>query len=414
MRGRFLSSRARKTSTLSLLLVAAYVLLILFLLVLSLGYDAERSAWRLHAVEAESIVLALLLFLPVLLPRIRTLSFPFLTGQASIEFHELHERVTIQEQKVARLSNETDLLLNSLAANVLAPGSLEERDTVVIGCQRGLEQKLLGALLKQLLQANLGIAEDKISARYEYGGGALNFISVYRGKTDLCPAYTWQGYEMSLGPSLQYSAERLMQMSVDDTVRDLNRLYAHSRIQWLSYLGFASNWELVMLEERASSFGIQTLDDLPARSGRFVLACPREFFARDAAFGTLEREGAQFLKVQFLEGDALYDHLVEERADVIVGFSTDARLDSRLFRVLHHARPWFGEYYAVPIVGAEVLRRYPEIGECVDRLGAALDGGASLAKERIKELVRKAEGVGGSDDGVEVIAERFLRSSNLT
>jgi len=58
-----------KAGLLNIVAVSAYVLLILFLLVVSVGYDEGASNWRLGPIAAETIVLALLLFLPFLLPR---------------------------------------------------------------------------------------------------------------------------------------------------------------------------------------------------------------------------------------------------------------------------------------------------------------------------------------------------------
>jgi glycine betaine/choline ABC-type transport system substrate-binding protein len=404
----------RRVGALNVAFAAAYVLLILFLLAVSIGYDPDRATWRLGPIEPETIVLALLLFLPLILPRVTSLSFPFFTGQASIQFRELHERIELQEKKVDKLSNETDLLLTSLAANFLAPGSSrkDRRDTIVIGCQRGLEQKVLGALLKKSIQATLGGHDDQVIAWYDYGGGALNFISLYRGKIDVCPAYTWQGYEMSLGPSLQYSADELGRQDIQASISRLNELYASSEIEWLSYLGFASNWEIVLLEEQASALGIDTVHALTQQSSKLVLGCPREFFARDAGFGSLERAGNRFLDVKFVEGSALYDDLFAKRIDVGVGFSTDPMLKSRAVRALTGGQ-WFGTYQAVPIARKETLESHPEIREAVAALGARLGGPRNDAMSRIRDVVGMAEASGGSDEAIEAIAERFLRSEAL-
>jgi osmoprotectant transport system substrate-binding protein len=406
---RYLTGRA---GLLNVLAVSAYLLIILFLLVVSVGYDEEANGWRLGPIAAETIVLALLLFLPFLLPRISSLSFPFLTGQASIEFRSLRERIERQEEKVAILSNETDLLIGSLAAHLLAPEARERagEELIVIGCQRGSEQKVLGALLKRLVQARTGLPEEHVVTRFDQGGGALNFVSLHRGKIDLCPAYTWQGYELSLGPSLQFSTD-LRAYDVDAAIADLNAKYEGSNIRWLDYLGFSSNWELVMVADAADAAGVKTADDLPVRSPQMVLGCPREFFARDAAYGTMEREGCRFAKVRFLEGVALYDSLMEGEVDLAVGFSTDARLESLAVTTLDSG-DWFGDYYAVPIVHRQALSDHPELADAVAGLAAAL-GGQDAALPEMRRLVREAEGMGASPEGVEIVAHRFLRAKGL-
>jgi osmoprotectant transport system substrate-binding protein len=386
----------------NLVLSALYVGLVLFLLIVSLVWES---------VGAETIVLALLLFLPVILPRIRALSFPVFGGQASVEL--LPQRIEIQEEKVARLSNQTDLLLSSLTAQVLAPELREERDTLIIGCQRGVEQMVLGALMKQLFHAQLDLDEHKVVAGYDYGGAALNFLSLFRGKTDISPAYTWQGFEMSLGPSLQFSADRLRKLSVEETIEELGHLYEKSGLRWLHYLSFSSNWELVMLAEKASALAIDRAEQLPVESMRLTLGCPREFFARDAAYGALTREGNEFKKETFLEGEGLYDALIEGEVDVIAGFSTDARLDSPAVRVLKGTSELFGQNFAVPIARVETLSKYPAMPDAVKRLGEAIDGTGRQGREEIRALVRRAQGRGGTPEAVERVAEGFLRNKGL-
>jgi glycine betaine/choline ABC-type transport system substrate-binding protein len=402
-RFRALRELRRRWGWVKIIGLSAYELLILFLLTVSLGH--QGGSWRVGSINVVTIVLALLLFLPVVLPNVSALSLPFFTGQASIEFKTLHERIETQEEKVALLSNETDLVLNSLAAIVLAPESIEERDTLIIGCQRGPEQKVLGALLKRILQADLDLARDKIVVNYDYGGAALNYVSLYRAKIDLCPSYTWQGYEMCLGPSLQYSAEELGKKSAIAAISDLNKRYAGAKLEWLTYLNFASNWQVVMLEEKATRLGVRKLDDLPRVSQRLTLGCPREFFARDAGFGSLQRAGNTFRKVQFVEGEGAYDELVDEKIDIGIGFSTDPRIESQDLRVIEEEQA-FGEYYAVPIARQSV-RALPEISDAVKRLASALNG------DEVRELVRKAVGEGGRIELIEVMAERFLQQRDL-
>jgi hypothetical protein len=126
------------------ILIALYVVLILFLLAVSVGWDPDSREWRLGSISGETIVLALLLFLPAILPRIKALSFPFGAGQASVEF--LEERIEVQEEKVAKLSNETDLLLNSLAANVLARRAHRSGGTRSLSAARGEPSRRYSAL----------------------------------------------------------------------------------------------------------------------------------------------------------------------------------------------------------------------------------------------------------------------------
>jgi osmoprotectant transport system substrate-binding protein len=409
--------RVREFGGLRVALVVAYEGLILFLLALSLGFDDEAGVWRLGPVGAETIVLALLLFLPLLLPRVENLTLPLLGGQASIQFREVNARLDVQEERVDRLSNETDLILNSLAANLLAPKAdqteADTRETIVLGSQRGLEQRVVSALVKTLLQAKLELDDEQIFVRYAYGGVALNFISLYRAKIDVFPSYTWQGYEMSLGPSLQHSADRLRGLSRDDAVDHLRDLYEESGLAWLEPLGFSSNWELVVLAEGRRTQGIETAEELVPRCGRLVLGCTREFFARDAAYGALERAGNRFREVRLLAESELYEELMEERVDVIVGSSTDPALDSPLVRALEGTTAWFGEYHAVPVVRSAVLRKRPAIASAVDALATAMPEDGKAAREEIRALVRRAERLGGSNDVLELAAKEYLERNGV-
>ena len=111
-----------------------------------------------------------------------------------------------------------------------------------------------------------------------------------------------------------------------------------------------------------------------------------------------------FKDVKSMDGSLRYQALTSGQAQVIDAFSTDGLLEKFKLRVLKDDKNYFPPYYAVPIVNQDILEKYPEIEEVVNKLAGKID-----EKTMIK-LNYKVDELGESP---ETVAHDFLVEQKL-
>ena len=215
--------RKRLAKILRLVALIIYETLMIALLGASLG-------WGLDDVGAESIVIALLLFLPVVLPQVQSLTLPLLGGQTTVHFRQIQDQITSQRTELAAVSNKLDLVVNAVSSSVInlferksvQDGYVRRRvaidRTITIACQPQVEQRLLCAILEKLLREKTDLKPD---VKWDLGAAALTYIALVRGQVDILPTHTWTGFEMGLGPLLSHPHRRLLRLSAEKAIEEL-------------------------------------------------------------------------------------------------------------------------------------------------------------------------------------------------
>lgn len=371
----------------------------------------------------QTIFLLFLAVIPFLAPRISRLSLPFMGGSATVQFKkEVHERITDQDKRIMKISNNADMAINSLVAHLVAPpcprdgddddkGAAEEKENVtesdeftdryrnyvnkriaeqkaiVIGCNEFTESRLLCAMLAILIKDKTGF---DATPKFNYGGPALNMSSLMLGQIDVYPSYTWVGFEMSIGPSLKYIVPSLQKLSSRKAITKLNEIYSKSPhpLVWLEPWGFENNWEMVMLKSKAEELNIgDNLSDLKLWGDRLRLGCEYEFFAREAGYGSLKfGYDIRFNDIKFCKQRHAYKLLAEGAVDIIDGFTTNPEIDNPIFHHLADDENAFGKYFAAPVVRKSLIDRYPEVGVAIASLKERFD---EIKKEDNKWDIKK-------------------------
>ncbi len=391
---------------------------------------------RIEHVRSLAILALVLLFATPLIPKLAELSVTIpLPGGKSIYLgvKQFETRIDEVEQRVDEMRTTTDNTLLSLASLVIAhpldsptyQASLDrrvaEQKTIIVGCQDYTEQRILCAILAEIVRQVADHTE--VIPKYDFGGAGLNFIALSRGDVDLWTSYTWQGFEMAYSTSLAENPRRAFELEPHEAIERLNQFYGELRvpIRWVTPLGFANDWCFLMrsrdcekLFERAEGL---RLSDLRHVREPFRVRCERGFHDRPGGLATLKAAAPSGYEILLEDVQVsghhreIYDEFGDGKPELIVGFSTDRQVQEGEELVqLDDDGCHFGRYHAAVAARSWFLDRIPGLEERLKKLL-----GGSIDEERMSELVRDADRTPSSVDRarhiheVEQLAQAFVK-----
>lgn len=241
---------------------------------------------------------------------------------------------------------------------------------LVIGSKNFTEQRVLGKIMIQLLQAKGFDCEDKTGL----GGTLVARRALENGQIDMYMEYT--------GTAL------VTMLKEKKVITDPNECYAFVKkadldrngLVWLPYMGFNNTYCLMMRKDDAAAKGIKTLSDLSAyvkaHKDEIAFGTNEEFYARPDGYKPLQKKyDFKFTRKKIIKmtPGLLYKALKDGQVDVAMGFATDGRIKGFDLVVLEDDQQYFPVYNPAPVVKKETAEKYPELEKIFSELAEKLD-----------------------------------------
>jgi glycine betaine/choline ABC-type transport system substrate-binding protein len=249
-----------------------------------------------------------------------------------------------------------------VAALAIALAACRRGERIVVGSKNFGEQVLLGEIVAQAIEARTGLAVER---RLNLGGTFVCDHAIRAGELDIYVEYT--------GTAESAILKRPPPGDRTAVLDDVRREYAKQALEWTEPLGFENTFALVVRGDDAERAGVRTISDLAAHPN-WRAAFGYEFMERADGFqGLAERyQWKPRQPPRVMELGLLYRALVEAKADVVAGNSTDGVIERLRLRILADDRRYFPPYDAVPIVRRAVVERHPEVRAVLTALGGSL------------------------------------------
>lgn len=248
----------------------------------------------------------------------------------------------------------------SAGAAVWASASAGGRD-VIVGSKNFTEQIVLGELIAQVIERQ-GL---KVERRFNLGGTAIAHEALISGGIDTYVEYS--------GTSLTAIFNLPPSRDPNQVFRQVRDRYASLGVTAMPRLGYNNTFAMLVRAADAERMGLRTIGDLNrfpgvrAGFGYEFLERPDGFKGLSAAYG-LRIAG----QPRIMDLNLIYRAVASNDIDVTAGDATSGQIASLNLAVLQDDRRYFPAYEAVPLVRADVLLRYPQIGDALRRLEGAV------------------------------------------
>ena len=255
------------------------------------------------------------------------------------------------------------LLTVALLSLVAACG--EREDVVVFGAKNFTESRILAEMMLALAEEQDIPTGDIV----DYPTTQAILAALEAGDIDGYPDYNGTGLVM-LGQNPISDG--------DEATERVKALFKPLGLTWLDRIGFANNYGLAMRADRAAELGVTSISDLVGLAEELSIAIEDDFEVRPLdGYGSLtDRYGLDFESVEVVSLDdrtRVFDLLIDGDVDVAEVYTTDAQIAEYDLTVLEDDLDFFPVYEAAPLVRADTLAQYPDLGPALSALAGRVD-----------------------------------------
>lgn len=273
----------------------------------------------------------------------------------------------------------------------------EAQEPVKIATKPMTEQFILGEMLKKLIEEKAGY---EVELTKGIGGGTSNIQpAMEKGEFDLYPEYTSSGWILVLG-------HKAGEVSDDKMLAKLQEEYEEKfDMTWVGLHGQNNTYAVVVREDTAKKYNLETCSDLAAVSDQLVFGGNPDYIERaDGLPGMSAAYGFQFKEIKDIDIGLKYQALRNGDIDVTNGYTTDAQISQDDVRALKDDKSYQVNYFCSTVVRKDALEKYPKLKETLE----LMDG--ILTDQKMAELNYQVEEEGRDEAEV---AEEFLKTSGL-
>ncbi|ACA55879.1 ABC transporter permease subunit [Clostridium botulinum] len=284
------------------------------------------------------------------------------------------------------------LVLPLIVSNLIGMGHKK----VVIGSKNFTEQLILGNILEELIKDKTDI---DVETKLNLGGTQVSFNALKAGGIDMYVEYTGTAYGNILNIK---EPNRDKDVVYNRVKKDFKEKFG---IEVLNPIGFNNTYAMATTKEIAQKYNLKTTSDLAKESSNMIAGPTIEFANReDGLIGLNKAYNVNFKGVKPIDGGLRYTALVNNETQIIDAFTTDGLIEQFNLVLLEDDKRFFPDYYAVPIVKEETLKKFPELREVLGNL----DG--RITDEKMRKLNYEVD-VNKRDP--KQVAKEFLQKEGL-
>ncbi len=281
------------------------------------------------------------------------------------------------------------IILSSVAVSFF-----KDKNTIVVGSKNFNEQLILGDMFSSLIEAK---TKYKVERKLNLGGTNVVFSAMKSKDVDMY---------------VEYTGTCLVNILKKPTMTDPTKVYNESKkdfaanynIDMLKPIGFNNTYVMAVRKDFAKKNNLETISDLAKISKGVTAGVTMDFANRpDGYLGLQKTYGLNFKSVKGIDGGLRYNSIEKGETQVLDAFSTDGLIKKFDLKLLKDDKNFFPPYYAVPIVRADTLKKYPQLNGVLQLLQG------KITDDEMRTMNYKV------DNGAQsrTVAEDFLRSKGL-
>ena len=238
--------------------------------------------------------------------------------------------------------------------------SLQEKK-IVIGSKIFTENIILSEILALLLEEKY---KFKVIRKLNIGGTKLVFDALKNKGIDVYPEYTGTGYTMLLNLVGETDPRKTYKIVQKEFLKRFH-------LSWSLPLGFENTYALAVTKKDPRFQKLKWISQIKRQTPSFRLAVPHEFIERRDGFENFAKKYQfrfQKKNVFTMNQGLMYLALKNKRVDMIMTYSTDARIKTFQLKTLKDNKKFFPAYEVAYLTRSSYLKRWPELKEAFKKL----------------------------------------------
>jgi osmoprotectant transport system substrate-binding protein len=257
------------------------------------------------------------------------------------------------------------LALGMLVALVLSACSGSASSAPIkVGSKDFTEEFIVGEMYALMLESE----GFKVERKHNLGGTPVAQAAITKGDIDIYPEYTSTGLLTVLKKEPIADPAQIL-----STVK--SEYEQQFKLTWLTPSPFNDTNGLATTQAVAEKYGLKTYSDLAAKASELRFGGPAEFAEREDGIKGLAKTYGGFVPKELKQlgtGPLRYDALKNGDIDVVVVFTTDARIAADKLVVLQDDKTFYPIYNIAPVVRQDTLQNNPKIADALNKLAPML------------------------------------------
>lgn len=239
-------------------------------------------------------------------------------------------------------------------------------EKLTIGTQTYTETKIVGYMFKALIEEATDISVDM---KLDLATSPVVIKAMQNDELQISTQYTGTALDSFFSIENPEDPEATLEQAKRDFGSD------EFNFKWLDPLGFENTYALTVRKDLADEHNLEKLSDIANIAGDLSAGFDTSWLERenDGYPAFVEKYGFEFGSTLPMEIGLVYDAVKNEEVDIVLAYSTDARIAAYDLVILEDDLNFFPPYDASPVVTNDVAEKHPEVIEAIEQLVDKID-----------------------------------------
>ncbi|MVP01482.1 glycine betaine ABC transporter substrate-binding protein [Paenibacillus lutrae] len=253
-----------------------------------------------------------------------------------------------------------------LASVVVSASGCGKGDTILIGTQTYSEPKIIAQMYRLLIEDRTDLKVDVLP---DLASSAVIIDAMKKDDIQIATLYTGELLNE------HFPLEEKVR-SRDEFLADAQAGFdKYFNFKWFDPYGFENTYAFTVRKELADEKGWKKISDLKNDAGTIKLGVDTTWLERESdgykAFA--KHYDLKFGTTLPMEVALVYSAVASKEVDIVLAYSTDARLKEYDLVTLEDDKQFFPPYDGSPVVKKELLAKHPELNEIMELLIGKID-----------------------------------------
>lgn len=276
-------------------------------------------------------------------------------------------------------------------------GGNAKNNAIVIAGGNTTERQILSEVISQMVKHY--IKDEKTNIINNLGSTTLVFQTLKGGYSNVAGCmYTGT----SLTGELQMPPTTDPQKAMKEVIEGY---YKKHNMVWFPSYGFENTYAFMVRKDFAEKYNLKKISDLKNLSQKVKIGVDNSWIKRegDGYEGFKAKYGFDFKSIYPMDIGLVYKAVYNGDMDVVLGYSTDGRINAYNLVLLKDDLRLFPPYDASPLATVDALQKHPKLEEILLKLEGSIDS------ETMQKLNQESD---GQKIEPNIVAKRFLEKNN--
>ncbi|MCY9694179.1 glycine betaine ABC transporter substrate-binding protein [Paenibacillus alginolyticus] len=255
--------------------------------------------------------------------------------------------------------------------------------TIKIGAQTYTEPKIIAEMYKALVEDRTDL---KVEVKPDLSSSPVVIKAMKNKEIDMATLYTGEVFNGYF--DVEQTKDRAKVLQQAQTGFDKNYDF-----KWFDPYGFENTYAFTVRKDLADQFQLEKISDLANEAKSMKIGVDTTWLERDndgyKAFS--KQYGLSFGQTLPMEIGLVYEAVANKKVDIVLAYSTDARIKQFDLKTLQDDKQFFPPYDASAVVRKETLQKYPELNDVVQLLVGKINADSMIELNYEVDVKKRSE-----------------------